>query len=86
MRYENDKRKVYINNYNIPIATQGALNKEQKEELDATTGIGETLNQKSSKYLDIMDFDKTWALNVNQTTSDKPNRFDFYHMMKFSTY
>lgn len=70
MKYENDKRKVYVNDYNIAIASLKLLSNEQKEELDTITNITSLLDKKKS-YIDTTN---TSFLNLKQYNNHIPNR------------
>ena len=70
MKYENDKRKVYVNDYNIAIASLKLLSNEQKEELNTITNITSLLDKKKS-YIDTTN---TSFLNLKQYNNHIPNR------------
>lgn len=52
MKYENEKRKVYVNDYNLAVATLKLLTKEQKEEVDKVSNVA-TLLEGKRRYIDF---------------------------------
>ena len=52
MKYENEKRKVYVNDYNLAVATLKLLTKEQKEEVDKVSNVA-TLLEGERRYIDF---------------------------------
>ncbi len=52
MKYENEKRKVCVNDYNLAIATLKLLTKEQKEEVDKVSNVATLLEGKRC-YIDF---------------------------------
>ena len=74
MKYENNSRKVYLNNHNIPIVVKNSLTQVQKEKLDAVFGIGEILSSNEyKKFKDFIDFKNTRFLNLKQTVTEDFN-------------
>ena len=74
MKYINDSRKVYINDYNIPVAVKTTLTPKQKEKLDSVFGIGEILEpEQYNQFKDFVDYKSTRYLNLTQFMSDNPN-------------
>lgn len=69
MKYENEKRKVYVNDYNLAVATLKLLTKEQKEEVDKVSNVATLLEGKRS-YIDVSN---TLFLNLKQYNSNLPN-------------
>lgn len=69
MKYENEKRKVYVNDYNLAIATLKLLTKEQKKEVDKVSNVATLLEGKRS-YIDVLN---TLFLNLKQYNSNLPN-------------
>ena len=69
MKYENEKRKVCVNDYNLAIATLKLLTKEQKEEVDNVSNVATLLEDKKS----YIDFSNTLFLNLKQYNSNLPN-------------
>lgn len=69
MKYENEKRKVCVNDYNLAIATLKLLTKEQKEEVDKVSNVATLLEGKRS-YIDVSN---TLFLNLKQYNSNLPN-------------
>lgn len=69
MKYENKKRKVCVNDYNLAIATLKLLTKEQKEEVDKVSNVATLLEGKRS-YIDVSN---TLFLNLKQHNSNLPN-------------
>ena len=69
MKYENEKRKVYVNDYNLAIATLKLLTKEQKKEVDKASNVATLLEGKRS----YIDFSNTLFLNLKQYNSNLPN-------------
>lgn len=52
MKYENEKRKVYVNDYNLAVATLKLLTKKQKEEVDKVSNVA-TLFEDKKSYIDF---------------------------------
>ena len=69
MKYENEKRKVYVNDYNLAVATLKLLTKEQKEEVDKVSNVATLFEDKKS----YIDFSNTLFLNLKQYNSNLPN-------------
>lgn len=69
MKYENEKRKVCVNDYNLAIATLKLLTKEQKEEVDNVSNVATLFEDKKS----YIDFSNTLFLNLKQYNSNLPN-------------
>lgn len=69
MKYENEKRKVYVNDYNLAVATLKLLTKKQKEEVDKVSNVA-TLLEGKRRYI---DFSNTLFLNLKQYNSNLPN-------------
>lgn len=69
MKYENEKRKVCVNDYNLAVATLKLLTKEQKEEVDKVSNVATLLEGKRS----YIDFSNTLFLNLKQYNSNLPN-------------
>ena len=69
MKYENEKRKVCVNDYNLAIATLKLLTKEQKKEVDKVSNVATLLEGKRS----YIDFSNTLFLNLKQYNSNLPN-------------
>ena len=69
MKYENEKKKVYVNDYNLAVATLKLLTKEQKEEVDKVSNVATLFEDKKS----YIDFSNTLFLNLKQYNSNFPN-------------
>ncbi len=69
MKYENEKKKVCVNDYNLAIATLKLLTKEQKEEVDKVSNVA-TLLEGKRRYIDVSN---TLFLNLKQHNSNLPN-------------
>lgn len=69
MKYENEKRKVYVNDYNLAVATLKLLTKEQKEEVDKVSNVATLFEDKKS----YIDFSNTLFLNLKRYNTNLPN-------------